>query len=107
MDGTFSIENISFYRDSKLATDLTAEADWARRGLYIGPQVSFKCGTGNLTTLKPNEHTLQFETLDEGVQAQFESYLEERGVSTDLALFIPNFAEYKEQRGESISSCMY
>jgi hypothetical protein len=51
------------------------------------------------SVLKRN--TLQFETLDEGVQAQFESYLEERGVSTDLALFIPNFAEFKEQRGES------
>lgn len=41
----------------------------------------------------------QFETLDESVQAQFESYLEERGIATDLALFIPNFAEFKEQRG--------
>ena len=39
VDGTFNIENISFYTDSKLATELTAEADWARRGLYIGPQV--------------------------------------------------------------------
>ncbi|UZJ56003.1 hypothetical protein CBS101457_005323 [Exobasidium rhododendri] len=77
VDATFSIENISFYKDSKLATELTAEADWARRGLYIGPQ---------------------FETLDETVQAQFESFLEERGISTDLAMFIPNFAEYKEQR---------
>ena len=37
--------------------------------------------------------------LDESVQAQFESYLEERGIATDLALFIPNFAEFKEQRG--------
>lgn len=77
VDGAFNIQNISFYRDDKLATDLTADADWARRGLYIGPQ---------------------FETLDEGVQAQFESFLEERGLSTDLALFIPNFAEFKEQR---------
>lgn len=41
VDGAFSIENISFYKDAKLATDLTAEADWARRGLYIGPQVRF------------------------------------------------------------------
>lgn len=77
VDGAFNIQNISFYKDDKLATDLTAEADWARRGLYIGPQ---------------------FETLDEGVQAQFESFLEERGLSTDLALFIPNYAEFKEQR---------
>ena len=45
---------------------------------------------------------MQFETLDESVQAQFESFLEEREISTDLALFIPNFAEYKEQRGECL-----
>ena len=38
-EGTFAVENVSFYNDSKLATDLTAEADWKRRGLYIGPQV--------------------------------------------------------------------
>lgn len=38
-EGTFVIENVSFYKDSKLATDLTAESDWKRRGLYIGPQV--------------------------------------------------------------------
>ena len=76
-DGQFLIENITFYRDDALATELTAEADWARRGLYIGPQ---------------------FETLDENLQAQFESYLAERGIATNLALFIPNYAEYKEQR---------
>jgi complement component 1 Q subcomponent-binding protein len=39
-DGAFMIENISYYRDGKIATELSAEADWQRRGLYIGPQVS-------------------------------------------------------------------
>jgi Mitochondrial glycoprotein len=38
-EGAFVVEDVSFYKDSKLATDLTAEADWKRRGLYIGPQV--------------------------------------------------------------------
>lgn len=38
-EGVFVLENVSFYKDAKLATDLTAEADWKRRGLYIGPQV--------------------------------------------------------------------
>jgi hypothetical protein len=56
VDATFSIENISFYKDSKLATDLTAEADWARRGLYIGPQVSLQgislCAAPILTPLR-------------------------------------------------------
>lgn len=38
-DGAFVVDNISFYKEGNLATDLTAEADWKRRGLYIGPQV--------------------------------------------------------------------
>ncbi|RUS13226.1 mitochondrial glyco protein, partial [Endogone sp. FLAS-F59071] len=37
-DGAFMIESILFYRDSRLAGDTSAEADWQRRGLYIGPQ---------------------------------------------------------------------
>ena len=41
-EGLFVIENISFYADAKLGTEMTAEADWKRRGLYIGPQVRFK-----------------------------------------------------------------
>lgn len=40
-EGVFVIENISFYADGKLGTEMTAEADWKRRGLYIGPQVRF------------------------------------------------------------------
>lgn len=38
-DGGFAMDNIAFYSDARLATELTAEADWKRRGLYIGPQV--------------------------------------------------------------------
>jgi complement component 1 Q subcomponent-binding protein, mitochondrial len=38
-EGVFVVENISFYNDAKLVTELTADADWKRRGLYIGPQV--------------------------------------------------------------------
>lgn len=49
-DGLFLVDNISFYTDEGLATDLTSEADWKRRGLYMGPAVGlpdrktwFKC----------------------------------------------------------------
>ena len=38
-EGAFVIDNISFYNDAKVGTELTAEADWKRRGYYIGPQV--------------------------------------------------------------------
>jgi len=76
-EGLFVIENISFYSDGKLGTEMTAEADWKRRGLYIGPQ---------------------FETLDAGVQEEFIRYLQERGINDDLALFIPELIEHKEQK---------
>jgi complement component 1 Q subcomponent-binding protein len=76
-DGTFAIENLSYYDDAKTGTDLTAEADWNRRGLYIGPQ---------------------FDTLDVGVQDAFDQYLNERGVNDSVAFFIPEYASYKEQQ---------
>ncbi|CAG8508741.1 3687_t:CDS:2 [Acaulospora morrowiae] len=76
-DGVFLINYVSYYHDAKLAGDWTAEADWKRRGYYPGPQ---------------------FETLDNDVQVLFEKYLEERGINTAVALFIPNYVEYKEQK---------
>ena len=39
-DGEFMLDNVSYYNDTKIGTELTAEADWKRRGLYIGPNVS-------------------------------------------------------------------
>ncbi|KAF7797345.1 hypothetical protein EIP86_008540 [Pleurotus ostreatoroseus] len=79
-DGGFVIDNISFYTDAKIGTELTAEADWKRRGLYIGPQ---------------------FDTLDVTVQEQFEKFLEERGIDETLAAFIPEYAEHKEQKAQT------
>jgi len=76
-EGTFTIESISFYDDAKLGTDLTADADWKRRGLYMGPS---------------------FDTLDVSLQDEFHSFLKERGIDDSVAHFIPQFAEYKEQK---------
>jgi len=76
-DGQFVIENASFYDDAKVGTDLTADADWKRRGLYIGPP---------------------FDTLDVGLQDEFEKYLQERGVNETVAAFIPEYCAYKEQQ---------
>jgi len=76
-EAAFVVENISFFNDGKLANELTAEADWKRRGLYIGPE---------------------FDTLDIGVQEEFDKFLQERGINENLAMFIPEFAEYKEQK---------
>jgi len=76
-EGHFIVDNVSFYPDSRIGTELSPEADWKRRGLYIGPQ---------------------FDTLDVGVQEEFEQFLQERGVNEQLASFIPLYAEHKEQR---------
>ncbi|CAB4487865.1 mitochondrial glyco protein [Rhizophagus irregularis] len=77
VDGVFLISYVAHYSDAKLANDLTVEADWMRRGFYPGPQ---------------------FETLDNDVQALFEKFLEERGINTAVAMFIPNYVEFKEQK---------
>lgn len=76
-DGLFLVDNISLYQDESLALELTSEADWKRRGLYMGPA---------------------FDHLDESLQTNFEQFLEERGIDSNLALFIPDLAEYKEQK---------
>ncbi|KAI5477617.1 hypothetical protein MNV49_006104 [Pseudohyphozyma bogoriensis] len=76
-DGFFTISNVSHYQDEKLATGLSSEDDWKRQGLYLGPE---------------------FENLDEKVQTEFEAYLDERGIDSNLALLIPDLAEYKEQQ---------
>ncbi|KAG1882545.1 mitochondrial glycoprotein [Suillus subluteus] len=76
-EGAFIIDNMSYYRDAQLGTELTAEADWKRRGLYIGPQ---------------------FDTLDVSVQEEIEKWLQERGINENLAMFVPEYSEYKEQK---------
>jgi hypothetical protein len=40
-EGVAVVENVSFYKDAKLALELTAEADWKRCSLYIDPQMRF------------------------------------------------------------------
>lgn len=79
-EGAFLIENVSYYADARLGTAVTADADWSRRGLYVGPQ---------------------FETLDVALQEEFEKWLQERGINETLALFVPEFCEYKEQKVRS------
>ncbi|BFZ60836.1 Mitochondrial acidic protein mam33 [Saitoella coloradoensis] len=76
-DGAFLIDNCQYYKSEKLALDGTVESDWDRRGLYMGPP---------------------FSNLDEELQVIMERYLEERGIDAELALFIPDFIEYKEQK---------
>ncbi|KAJ1021910.1 hypothetical protein NDA16_003672 [Ustilago loliicola] len=76
-DGEVHVDNIAYYQDKALATKIDADADFARKAVYLGPS---------------------FDTLDDAVQEQFRAYLAERGIDANLALFVPNYAEYKEQR---------
>ncbi|KAG1800362.1 mitochondrial glycoprotein [Suillus plorans] len=76
-EGAFIVDNMSYYPDAQLGTELTAEADWKRRGLYIGPQ---------------------FDTLDVSVQEEIEKWLQERGINENLATFVPEYSEFKEQK---------
>ncbi|CCA73728.1 related to mitochondrial p32 family protein [Serendipita indica DSM 11827] len=75
--GMLQIENVAYYQDGKLATELTPEAEFKRRGTYAGPM---------------------FDHLDQSLQEAFEEYLKARKVDSDLALFIPEYAAWKEQQ---------
>ena len=75
-DGVLVVDNMVLY-DRALAAEDSAEADWKRREKYMGPP---------------------FSNLDEELQILVERYLEERGIDTQLALFIPDYVDYKEAR---------
>lgn len=76
-DGDFLIEDLYHYASGDLAEPETAEKDWQRRTLYTGPP---------------------FSNLDEDLQILLEKYLEERGINTRMALFIPDYIDHKEQK---------
>ncbi|KAF2849305.1 regulatory protein-like protein suaprga1 [Plenodomus tracheiphilus IPT5] len=76
-DGDFLIEDLIYFPSADLADPATAEKDWQRRTLYTGPP---------------------FNNLDEDLQILLEKYLEERGINTRLALFIPDYIDHKEQK---------
>ncbi|PUU81534.1 mitochondrial glyco protein [Tuber borchii] len=76
-DGMIVIDNVFYHKSAELANAQTAEADWERRGIYAGPP---------------------FGNLDEDLQVLLERYLDERGINTALALFVPDYIDYKEQR---------
>jgi len=76
-DEHLSVENISYTMDTKLATDDTNQAEWARGKLYPGPL---------------------FEELNESMQKAFKKYLKERGIGHPLASFITKYVEHKEKK---------
>ena len=45
----------------------------------------------------------QFETLDLGLQEEFDKFLQERGINDSLAFFVPEYAQHKEQKVRLLS----
>lgn len=76
-DGEIVIDNVNYFPKAELADPKTIDQDWSKRNLYAGPP---------------------FGNLDEELQVLLERYLEERGVNTALALWIPEYIDFKEQR---------
>ncbi|RKP15126.1 mitochondrial glyco protein [Piptocephalis cylindrospora] len=75
--GEVGVSAVRYINDATTALANTAEGDWKRRYLYAGPQ---------------------YGQLDENVQLQFDQWLAERGIDTGIAVFLPNYMEYKEQK---------
>lgn len=76
-DGMVVIDNVYYYTDSAHAYAKTADSVHERQDQYVGPP---------------------FGNLDEDLQVLFEKYLEERGINTALALFVPDYIDMKEQK---------
>ena len=76
-DGQIMIDRFCFFRDASLADAKTADKQWSSRNVYSGPP---------------------FGNLDERLQEILERYLDERGINTALALWIPDYIDHKEQQ---------
>lgn len=76
-DGMIQIGQVSYYPSAKLADSDTPEAAKEAASLYPGPP---------------------FGNLDADLGSMMERYIDERGINADLALFLPEYVDYKEQR---------
>ncbi|KAI1305029.1 mitochondrial glycoprotein [Xylaria venustula] len=76
-DGSILVENFYYYKDPSMAHSSTPEAVHGAEDVYPGPP---------------------FGSLDEDLQLLMERYLEERGISQAMALFIPDYMNVKEQQ---------
>lgn len=75
-DGNIVVENLYYYANAKLARAESPEAAQQRADVYPGPP---------------------FGSLDEDLQVLMERFLEERGVTQALAVFVPDYVDVKEQ----------
>lgn len=76
-DGQIMVENFYYFKDPRHAHSDSAEVTHTAQDVYPGPP---------------------FGSLDEDLQVLLERYLEERGVTQALAVFVPDYMDMKEQR---------
>ncbi|KAI0475449.1 mitochondrial glycoprotein [Xylariaceae sp. FL0804] len=76
-EGNIMVQNFHHYKDAAMAHSKTPETANAADIVYAGPP---------------------FNTLDEDLQILMERYLEERGISQAMALFVADYMDIKEQR---------
>lgn len=69
------VENVTPYESAETALADSSEADYTRRSIYQGPA---------------------FSNLDESLQSALEQYLESRGIDSDLASFISDYSNVRE-----------
>nr|OQO31950.1 hypothetical protein B0A51_00290 [Rachicladosporium sp. CCFEE 5018] len=75
--GEFRVENVTHFPSADLPEAQVASQPLDTETAYAGPP---------------------FMQLDEDLQALFEAYLNERGIDTALAIFIPEYIDVKEQQ---------
>ncbi|KAF5023877.1 hypothetical protein F66182_4081 [Fusarium sp. NRRL 66182] len=76
-DGNIIVENLFYYADATVAKVESPEAAQKRADVYPGPP---------------------FGSLDDDLQVLMERFLEERGITQALAVFVPDYVDVKEQR---------
>ncbi|CAK7228393.1 Mitochondrial acidic protein mam33 [Sporothrix curviconia] len=76
-DGGLVVDNLYYYKDAAHAHESSADAAHAAQQVYPGPA---------------------FGSLDEDLQVLLDRYLEERGITQALAIFVPDYLDAKEQR---------
>jgi len=74
-EGQLMIESVYYYKDLAVAEGKTAEKAHERNTVYSGPP---------------------FSNLDEELQLSMEKYLDERGINSAMAIFVPDYIEMKE-----------
>jgi complement component 1 Q subcomponent-binding protein len=75
--GAFNVQSVTHLPSADIPEAQIADEPLSSEKMYSGPP---------------------FPQLDEDLQVLLESYLAERGVDTELAIFIPEYIDVKEQK---------